>query len=71
MRLALGSARTLTGKAAAGSTQRRKRSVFYKALGYAIEEGQLTSNPVNRIQWTTPRRRAERRPPRRGRPRPG
>ena len=27
----------LTGKAAAGSTQRRKRSAFYNALGYAIE----------------------------------
>jgi hypothetical protein len=30
-------AKTLTGKAAAGSTQRRKRSVFYNALGYAVE----------------------------------
>jgi hypothetical protein len=26
----------LAGKAAAGSTQRRKRSVFYSALGYAV-----------------------------------
>ena len=55
VRLALGAcAKTLTGKAAAGSTQRRKRSVFYNALGYAVEQGHLASNPVDRIQWTTP-----------------
>jgi hypothetical protein len=29
-------ARNLTGKPAAGSTQRRKRSVFYNALGYTV-----------------------------------
>lgn len=46
-------AKTLTGKPAAGSTQRRKRSVFYNALGYAVEQGHLASNPVDRIQWTT------------------
>jgi hypothetical protein len=55
VRLALAAcARNLTGKAAAGSTQRRKRSVFYNALGYAVEQGHLASNPVDRIQWTTP-----------------
>jgi integrase len=55
VRLALGAcARNLTGKPAAGSTQRRKRSVFYNALGYAVEQGHLPSNPVDRIQWTTP-----------------
>jgi integrase len=55
MRLALAAcAKTLTGKAAAGSTQRRKRSVFYNALGYAVEQGHLPSNPVDRIQLTTP-----------------
>jgi hypothetical protein len=55
VRLALATcAKTLTGKAAAGSTQRRKRSVFYNALGYAVEQGHLTANPVDRIQWTTP-----------------
>jgi integrase len=55
VRLALAAcARTLTGKAAAGSTQRRKRSVFYNALGYAVEQGHLAANPVDRIQWTTP-----------------
>jgi hypothetical protein len=55
MRLALAAcAKTLTGKAAAGSTQRRKRSVFCNALGYAVEKGHLASNLVDRIQWTTP-----------------
>jgi integrase len=55
VRLALGAcARNLNGKPAAGSTQRRKRSVFYNALGYAVEQGHLPSNPVDRIQWTTP-----------------
>jgi integrase len=47
-------ATTLTGKAAAGSTQRRKRSVLYNALGYAVEQGHLAANPIDRIQWTTP-----------------
>jgi hypothetical protein len=28
--------------------------VFYNALGYAVEQGHLASNPVDRIQWTTP-----------------
>ncbi|MGH3181648.1 MAG: tyrosine-type recombinase/integrase [Streptosporangiaceae bacterium] len=55
VRLALGAcAKTLTGKPAAGSTQRRKRSVFYNALGYAVELGRLASNPIDRIQWTAP-----------------
>jgi len=55
VRLALGACgKTLAGKAAAGSTQRRKRSVFYNALGYAVEQGHLPANPVDRIQWTTP-----------------
>jgi integrase len=55
VRLALAAcARNLTGKPAAGSTQRRKRSVFYNALGFAVEQGHLASNPVDRIQWTGP-----------------
>jgi integrase len=55
VRLALAACgKTLAGKPAAGSTQRRKRSVFYNALGYAVEFGHLGSNPVNRIQWTAP-----------------
>jgi integrase len=28
--------------------------VFYNALGYAVERGHLPTNPVDRIQWTTP-----------------
>ena len=55
VRLALAAcAATLAGKPAAGSTQRRKRSVFYNALGYAVELKLLGSNPVDRIQWTAP-----------------
>jgi integrase len=55
VRLALAAcARQLNGKAAAGSTQRRKRSVFYNALGFAVEQGHLASNPVDRVQWTAP-----------------
>jgi len=55
VRLALAAcAATLADKSAAGSTQRRKRSVFCNALGYAVELGYLGSNPVDRIQWTAP-----------------
>jgi integrase len=55
VRLALAAcARTLAGKPAAGATQRRKRSVFYNALGYAVEQGHLSANPIDRIQWTAP-----------------
>ena len=55
VRLALAAcATTLVGKPAAGSTQRRKRSVFCNALGYAVERGLLGSNPAGRIQWTAP-----------------
>ena len=55
VRLALGAcARTLAGKPAAGSTQRRKRSVFYNALGYAVELRLLGSNPVDRIRGPPP-----------------
>jgi hypothetical protein len=55
VRLTLGAcAKTLDGKPAAGSTQRRKRSVFCNALGYAVEQGHLAANPVDRIQWTAP-----------------
>ena len=28
--------------------------MFYNALGYAVEQGHLPANPVDRIQWTTP-----------------
>ena len=72
VRLALGAcAKTLTGKAAAGSTQRRKRSVFYNALGYAVEQGHLGLQPGRPHPVDHPRRRGERRPAGRGQPRPG
>jgi hypothetical protein len=56
LRLALAAcARTLTGRPAAGSTQRRKRSVFCNALGYAVEQG--TSPPTrSRASSSTPDR---------------
>jgi hypothetical protein len=47
-------ARILDGKPAAGSTQRRKRSVFCNALGYAVEQGHLAPSPVDRLPSTTP-----------------
>jgi integrase len=47
-------ARTQTGHAAAATTQRRKRAVFYNAIGYAVEQGLLPANPVDRIQWKAP-----------------
>ena len=61
MRLALSAcASTLAGKAAAGSTQRRKRSVFYNALGYAVEQGHLAREPGRPHPVDYPRRRGER-----------
>jgi integrase len=55
IRAALGAcAVTLGGTPAAATTQRRKRSVLYNALGYAVELGLLAANPVDRIQWKTP-----------------
>ena len=55
VRAALGAcASTLGGKAAAATTQRRKRSVLYNAIGYAVELGLLPANPVDKIQWKTP-----------------
>ena len=55
LRAVLGAcARTCAGKPAAATTQRRKRAVFYNALGYAVEQGLLGANPVDRIQWKAP-----------------
>lgn len=42
------------GRPAAATTLSRKRAVFYNALGYAVELGLLDSNPIDRIQWTSP-----------------
>jgi hypothetical protein len=47
-------ARTQAGKPAAATTQRRKRAVFYNALGYAVELGLLGANPVDRVRWKAP-----------------
>jgi integrase len=47
-------ARTQAGEPAAATTQRRKRAVFYNAIGYAVEQGLLPANPVDRIQWKAP-----------------
>ena len=38
----------------AATIQRRKRSVLYNALLYAVELGLLPANPVDKIQWKTP-----------------
>ena len=55
IRLALDAcARTLAGKPAAASTQRRKRAVFHNAVSYAVELKLLDANPVDRIQWKAP-----------------
>ena len=72
VRLALAAcARNLTGKPAAGSTQRRKRSVFYNALGYAVEQGHLPVQPGRPHPVDHPRRRPDGGPAGRGQPRPG
>ena len=55
IRLALDAcARTLAGKSAAATTQRRKRAVFHNAVRYAVELRLLDANPVDRIQWKAP-----------------
>ena len=72
VRLALGAcAKTLTGKPAAGSTQRRKRSVFYNALGYAVELGRLRLQPHRPHPVDRPRRRPDASTAGGGQPRPG
>ena len=41
----------LDGTRAADSTFRRKRAVFHHALGYAVELGDLSANPLDRVNW--------------------
>jgi integrase len=48
-------ARQLNGKPASPNTIARKRAVFYNALAYAVEVGLLVGNPIDRIQWKTPK----------------
>ena len=47
-------ARTIKGKPAAATTQRRKRAVFSGACGYAVELGLLPANPVAKVSWHAP-----------------
>ncbi len=47
-------AETMDGRPAAATTARRKRSVFYNALRYAVERGHLPANPLDIIQWKMP-----------------
>jgi integrase len=55
LRAVLGAcARTQAGEPAAATTQRRKRSVLYNAVGYAVEKRLLGANPIDRIQWKAP-----------------
>jgi integrase len=45
----------LDGTAAAATTIARKRAVFYGTLRYAVEIKRLDSNPIDQIQWKTPK----------------
>ncbi|UYB41691.1 tyrosine-type recombinase/integrase [Streptomyces sp. Je 1-4] len=44
----------LDGKTAAATTIRRKRAIFHNALGYAVDAGLLTDNPLPHVQWKAP-----------------
>lgn len=46
---------TLKDTAASPTTIARKRAVFYGALRYAVELGYFDANPIDRVQWTTPK----------------
>ncbi len=55
IRLALDAcARTIAGKPAAATTQRRKRAVFHNAASYAVELRLLSSNPIELIRSKAP-----------------
>jgi integrase len=45
----------LGGTAAAATTIRRKRAVFYNVLDYAAELEELSANPLDRVKWTPPK----------------
>jgi len=45
---------TLDGRPAAAETIRRKRAVFYNALEFAVELGELEANPIDRVKWRAP-----------------
>lgn len=44
----------LDGSPASPSTTRRKRSALYGALDFAVELGELPTNPLDRLKWRTP-----------------
>ncbi|WP_330320535.1 site-specific integrase [Streptomyces clavifer] len=44
----------LDGTTAAASTIRRKRAIFHNALGYAVDAGRLSQNPLPQVQWKAP-----------------
>ncbi|MFE1344383.1 tyrosine-type recombinase/integrase [Streptomyces sp. NPDC058757] len=43
------------GGEAAVETMRRKRKVLVHALGYAMERGELGSNPLEQVRWSVPK----------------
>jgi integrase len=45
----------LDGGPAAKNTIARKRAVFYGALRYAVELDRLAVNPIEKVQWATPK----------------
>ncbi|MGH3500953.1 MAG: hypothetical protein ACRDQA_08675 [Nocardioidaceae bacterium] len=45
----------MDGKAAAATTIRRKRAIFYNALQYAVELEELPANPLTRVSWSPPK----------------
>lgn len=45
----------LDGTPAAANTVIRKRAVLYNALEFAVERGDLPTNPLDRIKWKAPR----------------
>ncbi|MGS2613649.1 tyrosine-type recombinase/integrase [Micromonospora sp. LZ34] len=47
-------ARKLDGKPAAARTVQRKRATLYNALRFAVEQGLLDYNPLDKIQWKAP-----------------
>ena len=45
----------LDGTPAAATTLMRKRAILHNALEYAVELGDLPSNPLLRVKWTAPK----------------
>jgi integrase len=45
----------LDGKTAGATTINRKRAVFHSVLEYAVQIGDLDSNPLHKVKWTPPK----------------